>query len=264
MRSLAATYMRSLAFSSSQLSTLKLIGEHRGRQALYSRQSPEALKTLLQAAIVESSESSSRMEGVTAPRSRIQALVRGGAAPRNRSEQEITGYRDALALIHENAPSMRLSCNLLLQLHGLLYRYLPGEGGRWKMTDNTIVERAPDGTIRRVRFRPVSAVQTPLAMEGFVSGYAEATDRTDAEPLIIVPLTVLDFLCIHPFTDGNGRISRLLTLLLLYQSGYEVGRYISLERIFEETKETYYETLEASSQGWHEGRHGVFPWMNYF
>lgn len=145
----------------------------------------------------------------------------------------------------------------------MLYRYMPQSGGRWKATNNDIVERHPDGSTR-VRFRPMAARLTPMAMTDLTQRYATALDRHLADPLVLVPLTMLDFLCIHPFTDGNGRMSRLLTLLLLHQFDYAVGRYINLERIFEESKEGYYETLEASSQGWHEGQHDVKPWLDYF
>ncbi len=132
------------------------------------------------------------------------------------------------------------------------------------MTDNEIIERGDDGTVERVRFRAVSAVATPQAMTSLEQNYTAAINEHAKEPLLVIPLTILDFLCIHPFSDGNGLVSRLLTLLLLYHFGHDVGRYISLERIFEESKETYYESLESSSQGWHEAKHNVHPWINYF
>jgi Fic family protein len=214
--------------------------------------------------MIESSECSNRLEGISAPHRRIEALILRSTTPRDRPEQEIAGYRDALNLIHESAKYMPCSVNVCLQLHAMLYKYLPQDGGRWKMTDNEIVERHPDGAIARVRFKAVTAVATPQAMESLVANHLAATEKYGKEPLLLVPLAILDFLCIHPFADGNGRVSRLLTLMLLYQSGYEVGRYISLERIFEQSKETYYESLEASSQGWHEAKHDVRPWLNYF
>lgn len=159
---------------------------------------------------------------------------------------------------------MDFGINVILQCHSTVYRYMSEDGGDWKMVDNEIVEKNPDGSIRRIRFKPVSAVETPEAMDGLVENYKEAIHRHNKEPLVVIPLAVLDFLCVHPFRDGNGRVARLLTLLLLYHFDYQVGRYISLERIFEESKETYYETLEKSSKGWHQGEHDVFPWMNYF
>jgi len=262
MRSFDSAYLDRIRFSADHVRTLRALGQTRGRQDLFRRQAPEVLAALREAAVIESSESSNRLEGVTAPRERIEALVLKPTAPRDRSEEEIAGYRDALNLIHESAPEMAFTPNVILQLHGMLYRYHPGVGGRWKMAPNEIVERNADGSLRRVRFVPVAPVATPHAMEWLADGFAQATD-IQREPLLLVPLAILDFLCIHPFADGNGRMARLLTLLLLYQAGYEVGRYISLERIVEESKETYYEALEASSQGWHDGKHDAMPWMTY-
>jgi len=264
MHSLDIKYLETLNFSAEQVSVLKKIGESRGKQELFFRQTPEVLESLQQVAIIESSESSNRLEGVTAPHDRIEALVLKSTTPKNRSEQEIAGYRDALALIHESARYMDFTVNIILQCHSMVYRYMPDDGGRWKMVDNEIVEKNPDGSVKRIRFRPVSAVLTSQAMDTLAKTYKEAINQHNKEPLVVIPLTILDFLCIHPFTDGNGRVARLLTLLLLYHFDYQVGRYISLERIFEESKETYYETLEKSSIGWHQGKHDSFPWMNYF
>jgi Fic family protein len=262
-KSLASQYLDGISFSGADLSTLKRLGEFRGRQELFRQRSPEALELLKRVAVIESAESSNRIEGVTAPHDRIEALVMRPTAPANRSEQEIAGYRDALNLIHETAREMAFSVNVVLQVHTVLYRFLSGGGGRWKMTSNEIVERNPDGSLHRIRFTPVSPVATPQAMEDLVAGYDRAVDE-EREQLVVVPLAVLDFLCIHPFTDGNGRMARLLSLLLLYHFDFEVGRYISLERVIEQSKETYYEALEASSKGWHEGRHDARPWMSYF
>lgn len=239
------------------------MGEYRGKQRLYVAQSPEVLSDLRQAAVIESTESSNRLEGVVVAASRLKSLVLKNAAPKNRSEQEIAGYRDALALIHESAEQMPFSESAILQLHGILYRYRPQPGGRWKATNNDIVERHPDGS-SRIRFRPVAAHLTPMAMSDTLARYRTALDQHLTDPLVLVPLLVLDFLCIHPFPDGNGRMARLLTLQLLYHFDYTVGRFISLERIFEESKESYYETLEASSQGWHEAAHDIAPWLDYF
>lgn len=263
MPSLDDAYLDALTLTPRHGSSLREIGEHRGEQEVYRLQTPEALDTLRTLASVESTESSNRIEGVVADTGRVREIVLLDAKPANRSEQEIAGYRDALALIHESAAEMPFTVNAVLQLHGMLYRYLPGEGGRWKSTQNDIVERAPDGTIVRVRFSPVSPVATPGAMDALVAGWARGVDR-QREPLILLPLAILDFLCIHPFTDGNGRTARLLTLLLLYHFGYDVGRYISLERVVEQSRETYYESLEASSRGWHESEHDPFPWLEYF
>ena len=264
LNNLNPAVLSKLRFGSQQLSILKVLGEYQGKQALYFKQTPEILETLRQTSIVESAESSNRIEGITAPHHRIEKIVLKTTKPRNRSEQEIAGYRDALALIHESHEHMHLSTNLILQLHAMLYRYHAGTGGHWKLTDNKIVENYPDGHLKRVRFVPTPAVTTPQAMEDLVTTYQETKNQKLYEPLLVIPLAILDFLCIHPFSDGNGRAARLFTLLLLYQSGYQVGRYISLERVFEESKETYYETLEVSSKGWHENEADVFPWLNYF
>ncbi|MBI2342970.1 MAG: Fic family protein [Deltaproteobacteria bacterium] len=264
MASLSEEHLKLFKFSNEEGATLRAIGEHRGRQELFIKQAPEALESLKQVAMIESSESSNRLEGITAPHKKIEALVLKKTMPGNRSEREIAGYRDALALVHESGLHMEFSTNVILQLHSLLYRYMPNDGGRWKMTDNEIVEKNPDGTIARVRFKPTPAVTTPFAMEELTKDYKYAIHNLQQEPLIIVPLAVLDFLCVHPFTDGNGRTARLLTLMLLYHFDYQVGKYISLERIFEESKEGYYETLQHSSQGWHENKHDAMPWLNYF
>ena len=263
MRSLTPEYLAGLRYDGSQIASLRALGEYRGKQRFFVAQSPEVLLSLRQVAVIESTESSNRLEGVVVPFARLKSLVAKNAAPRNRSEQEVAGYRDALALIHESANDMALSENVVLQLHSVLYRYLPQPGGRWKAANNDIVERQPDGDVR-LRFRPVAAHLTPIAMADLVSEYRAGVDRNLADPLVLVPLAVLDFLCTHPFPDGNGRVARLLTLLLLYQFDYAVGRYISLERIFEESKEGYYESLEASSQGWHEAKHNARPWLDYF
>jgi Fic family protein len=263
MKSLQPAYLQNLRFAAQQLGTLRALGEYRGKQQLYVVQSPEVLSGLQQVAVVESTESSNRLEGIEVAPSRLKALVLKDATPKSRSEQEVAGYRDALALIHESGEQMPFTEGTLLQLHSMLYRYMPQPGGVWKATNNDIVERHADGSTR-IRFRPVAAHLTPMAMADLVSGYRHALDQTLADPLVLVPLVVLDFLCIHPFADGNGRTARLLTLQLLYHFDCAVGRYISLERIFEESKESYYETLEASSQGWHEGQHNIAPWLGYF
>ena len=264
MKTLDYKYLQNIVFTADDASTIQKIGEFKGKQGLFTQQTPEILDSLKQVAIIESSESSNRLEGITAPRQRVEAIVKEASTPANRSEQEIAGYRDALALIHESAAHMTFKVNVILQLHSMIHRYLPSEGGHWKIADNQIVERNTDGSIRRVRFEPVSAFDTPGAIDRLVESYGHAVLALSAEPLVVVPAAVFDFLCIHPFTDGNGRTARLLTLLLLYQFDYEVGRFISLERIFEESRETYYESLEESSQNWHEGQHDIKPWLRYF
>ena len=262
MRSLSHRFLEGIQYSGADATILRALGEAKGRQALYSRQSPEVLESLRTLATIESTESSNRIEGITAPKKRIEGLVLKSTVPRNRSEQEIAGYRDALSLIHESYDGIPLSVGVIQQLHATVFRYLPTPGGAFKATDNVITQRDAVTGEASIRFQALSAAATPGAIHTLVEDYAGAT--ADHDPLTTVPLAVLDFLCIHPFIDGNGRVARLLTLLLLYKAGYSVGRYISLERIFEETKETYYETLEESSRGWHEEKHDVMPWLRYF
>lgn len=263
MNSLNSEYLDQLTFSAEQISTLRALGEYLGKQALFFKQSPEVLKSLQLVAKIESSESSNRLEGIELPHKKIEELVLKDTAPKNRSEQEIAGYRDALNLIHESGIHMPFTPNIILQLHGILYRYMANPGGRFKATDNEIIEKHPDGT-KRVRFIPTKAHLTPDAIDQLTKNYALVVEQKKQDALIFIPLAILDFLCIHPFSDGNGRMSRLLTLILLYQFNYQVGHYISLERIFEDSKESYYETLEASSKDWHLEKHDVKPWLNYF
>lgn len=234
-----------------------------GQEQLWIRQAPEALEALRQTALIQSTESSNRIEQVTAPPSRIKAIVQGKAAPANRPEQEIAGYRDALATIHTHKSDIPFTPSVLRQLHRDLFQFSPNPGGAWKNADNLITETSPDG-IERIRFRAVPAYMTPEAMDELHRAFNEAWEAEEFEKLLLIPAYVLDFLCIHPFRDGNGRMARLLSLLLLYKAGFEVGRYVSLERIVESSKETYYETLEASSVDWHENAHTLIPWTQYF
>ena len=263
MHSLAPDFLAKLRFGAKHAATLRAIGEYRGKQELFFRQAPQVLKGLRQVAVIESSESSNRLEGVTVPAKRLKELVVKHTKPRDRSEQEVAGYRDALAVIHESARAMAFTPNAVRQLHKTMYRFMPTPGGHWKQADNDIIERRPGEKVR-VRFKPTPAHLTPMAMDDLTKSYADAHRDGKQDALVLVPLTILDFLCIHPFGDGNGRMARLLTLMLLYHFDYEVGRYISIERVYEDTKESYYDTLEASSKGWHRGRHDVFPWLEYF
>lgn len=236
--------------------------ESKGRQDLYEKQSPEVLRTLRELAIVESTESSNRIEGVTVEHGRLRPLVLGRARPRDRSEEEIVGYRNALNWIHTEPETITVTPEVIQRLHAI-GQAGAGDAGQWKVRNNEIIEVLPDGR-RVVRFRPVAAGETPGAIEQLCLGYRHATDQDLLPPLLAVANFVLDFLCIHPFRDGNGRVSRLLTLLLLYHHGFRVGRYVSLERLIEDSKESYYDTLQRSSEGWHEGRHDLVPWWSHF
>ena len=262
MSSLDTEYIAKLKFDSSHLSMLRQIGEYRGKQELYHRRSPAALESLRQHAVIESVESSNRLEQIVAPRPRIVGLVREKTVPQNRSEQEIAGYIDALQLIHNSFAQIDINTESILQIHKAVYKYHHDEGGFFKNKNNEIVELDAKGSVARVRFKPVQAAQTPSAMRELCSRYHDLSSTADM--LLVLPLMILDFLCVHPFKDGNGRVARLLTLLILHQHDYGVGRYVSLERVFEQQKEGYYRSLEQSSQGWHAGKHDPFPWLNYF
>lgn len=263
MNSLDPAFLQRLSLNPKDAGAWEALSVFKGRQQWQLQQTKAVLQTLVKVAKVESVESSNRIEGIVSSRAVIEGIVLQDAKPKDRDGEEIAGYRDALALIHESAKDMPFQSNVILQLHSQLYRYETGrEGGRWKLGDNEIVAIQPDGS-RQIRFRPVSAFDTPGAMVKLVERYQNAVDAK-VSPLYLVPLTVLDFLCIHPFDDGNGRVSRLLTLMLLYQAGHEVGRYISLERVVEQNKERYYEALQQSSQNWHQGEHDPMPWLRYF
>ncbi|MEA5075095.1 MAG: Fic family protein [Coriobacteriia bacterium] len=260
--SFAPGRLERMSISMTTVRSIALLGEFKGRQQLFERQSPQLLEALRDLARVQSIESSNRIEGIVVAGDRVAAIAAEKSAPKNRSEQEIAGYRDALATVHANSANMRVTPGLILQLHRDMYAFTPVRGGAWKSAPNDIVDVLADGT-HRLRFQPVAPAAIEPAIRELIDGYSRVVDREEVDPLISVPAFVLDFLCIHPFTDGNGRISRILNLLLLYQTGFEVGRYVSLERIIEDSKETYYESLEASSQGWHEGEHDLVPWLEY-
>ncbi len=273
MRSFDGGALRRLVYPPHLVSAIRVLGEYKGKEELFTRQTPQLLETLLRAAIIESAESSNRIEGVTAARERVTAIVDANAKPANRSEAEIAGYRDVLNTIHASHDGIviaargderntALSSSLVRQLHRDLFKYSPSDGGSWKGMDNDIVEHHSDGTTR-VRFRPVSPSATPDFMTGLHERFVEEWQRQEIDPFVLIPAYVLDFLCIHPFRDGNGRMARLLTLLLLYKTGVGVGRFISLERIVEESKTGYYEALRASSLGWHDGKHDLVPWVEY-
>ena len=239
------------------------LGEFRGKQELYTQQSPQRLKVLRESAIIESAVSSNRIEGVTADPGRIRDIL---ASPRplfrDRDEEEIRGYRDALTLIHKGAADLPIANETICRLHGMTRGQI-WDAGQYKAKDGDIIERLLDGS-ERVRFSTVPAAHTQAAMDTLMADWERCLEERWVPPLIALAAFNLDFLCIHPFRDGNGRVSRLLWLLQSYQLGYEVGRYISLERLVEENKERYYETLEQSSQGWHEGKHNPWPFINYF
>ncbi|HAJ78217.1 MAG TPA: cell filamentation protein Fic [Fibrobacteres bacterium] len=263
MKSFEFDYYLDTPLNHEALKTIRTIGEYRGREVLYKHQTPEVLENLRKTAIIQSSESSNRIEGIEVAPGRIDSLVLKQSKPVDRSEQEVAGYRDVLAAIHAHPDRYLISPTIITDFHRQMYRYTGEKAGHWKLKDNAIYEVRNDGK-QVIRFQPVSALKTSDYISKLCSLYKKSLEAQKSDTLFLIASFILDFECIHPFMDGNGRIGRLLTLLLLYQAGYEVGRYISLERIIEESKETYYESLYKSSQGWHKGEHDLRPWWNYF
>ncbi len=243
---------------------LSSLHEFRGKQELYIEAESDVLTALLDIAKIQSTKASNKIEGIYTSDERLEALVIEKVEPRNRSEEEIAGYREVLATVHDSYEYIPIRPNIILQLHRDLYSFSSSDtGGRFKNTDNVIAESSKDGQ-QRVRFTPVPAFQTPEAMENLCNEFNNAIERAEYDPLLLIPMFILDFLCIHPFNDGNGRMSRLLTLLLLYRSGYIVGKYISMEMLIEKTKETYYEALQNSSIEWHNNRSDYTSFVRYY
>ena len=242
---------------------LTQIHEIKGKQAAFVEAQQDSLIQLVEIAKIQSTDASNKIEGIYTSDERIKKLVLNKTSPRNRSEMEIAGYRDVLNSIHESYEYIPPKPSMILQLHRDLYKYSgQTHGGAYKTSDNLITEEDDQGNTR-VRFAPVSAWETPEAVDALCIAYAEALKDTSYNPLLLICMFILDFLCIHPFNDGNGRMSRLLTLLLLYRAGYDVGKYISLEKLIEGSKETYYEALQYSSENWHDGRNDYLPFVRY-
>lgn len=235
--------------------------EFRGKQDLWSRQRSEVLDALRQQAMIQSVESSNRIEGVTVSPERLAPLALGRVRPRDRSEEELSGYRRALDWIYSRKSAVPVDARTIRHLHALSHAGA-GDAGEFKSRDNEIIEILPDGQ-RRIRFKPTTAKRTASAIDDLCAAYQRLVDGQRVPPLLIVSTMVFDLLCIHPFRDGNGRVSRLLTAMLLLQHGFSVSRYVSLERLVEETKEDYYRVLAECSQGWHEGRNAILPWWNH-
>src|SRR3990167_2186373 len=237
--------------------------ELRGKQDLWMKTKPEVMKTLKEIAIIQSVESSNRIEGVTVSKNRLKPLVLNQTKPKDRPEEEIYGYKKALDWIHRDFKKINIDPKAILKLHELAQGGHSSDAGRWKTKNNEIIEILPNGE-RIIRFVPVVSEKTPKYMEQLCLAYQDVLQKKQLPELLIIASFVFDFLCIHPFRDGNGRVSRLLTLLLLYQHGFDVGRYISIERIIESTKQDYYQVLHNCSQGWHESQHDIKPWWIYF
>ncbi len=263
MRQFDYVKLRESSWDSELLSLVAQIREHKGKQESYLGQKLVSLERLVELAKIQSTDSSNRIEGIVTTNVRLRQLIEGKIAPFNSDEQEIIGYRDILNTIHESYEHIPLKKEVILQLHRDLLAYSGKTfGGKFKSTQNYIEEIATDGR-RSIRFTPLSPLKTPMAVETICTSYQEACDRQTIDPLILIPIFIGDFLCIHPFNDGNGRISHLLTTLLLYKSGFMVGRYISIEKKIEETKGVYYDVLKKISHNWHDGQNDYTPFIKY-
>jgi Fic family protein len=243
---------------------LTSIHEHKGKQELYIEAHADALTTLMEIAKIQSTGASNRIEGIHTTDKRLEELVKDKSAPRNRTEQEIAGYRDVLSTIHESYDYIYPRPNIILQLHRQLYSFAQNSvGGTYKNADNFISETDAEGN-ESIRFKPVPAYLTANATENLCAAFIDGVEKNTHDALLLIPMFILDFLCIHPFNDGNGRMSRLLTLLLFYRAGYIVGKYISLEKLIEKSKDTYYEVLQESSAGWHDNKSNYAPFVRYY
>lgn len=242
---------------------LTQIHEFKGQQNLFIEAKADTLTQLVEIAKIQSTEASNKIEGIYTSDERLKKIVRDKTMPRTRNEQEIAGYRDVLNTIHESYDYIPLKPSIILQLHRDLYKFSgAGYGGKFKISDNVIAEEDEVGN-KTVRFEPVPAWETPEAIERACIAFDEAMSSGNYDPLLIIPMFILDFTCIHPFSDGNGRMSRLITLLLLYRAGYIVGKYISIEKLIEQSKETYYEALRDSSANWHEEANDYSAFVRY-
>ncbi len=242
---------------------LTQIHEFKGEQTLFIEAKADTLTQLMEIAKIQSTEASNKIEGIHTTEARLKALVKDKTTPKNRNEREIAGYRDVLNTIHESHDYIPLRINIILQLHRDLYKFEGYNiGGKYKESDNIIEEEDAAGN-KYVRFKPVAAWETSETMDALCDSFTKAMEKGTIDPLLLIPMFVLDFLCIHPFNDGNGRMSRLLTLLLLYRAGYIVGKYISIERLIEKTKDSYYESLQESSIAWYEEENDYVPFVKY-
>lgn len=255
--------LRNIKWDNEVLGLVAQIHEYKGKQALFLKQKPATLEKLVGIAKIQSTEASNKIEGIVTTAVRIKQLCDQKTTPRNRDEEEISGYRDALSLIHESYEYIPIKSSYILQLHQVLYRYSQrGIGGRFKNTQNYITEIKENGE-QIVRFMPLDPFETPTAIEKMCESFNRETDACEIDPLILIPAFIVDFLCVHPFNDGNGRMSRLLTTLLLYRAGYVVGKYVSLESKIEKTKESYYKALEKSDINWNREENDITAFIKY-
>ncbi len=263
MRDFHYAAIREQKWDSEILGLIAAIYKEAGKQEMYLKQRPEELEKLVEIAKVQSTEASNAIEGIVTTSTRIRQLVEEKTAPRNRDEQEIAGYRDALNIIHENFDAIPITRNYILQLHKVLYSHMNNPmAGQTKSVQNYISATDPDGHTETL-FTPLAPFETPEALERICDEYNCVIGNMEAEPLIVIPIFIHDFLCIHPFNDGNGRMNRLLTTLLLYRNGFYVGKYISLEAKIAKNKDLYYAALRQAQEGWHEGTEDAVPFIKY-
>ena len=263
MRDFHYTAIREQKWDSEILGLIAAIYKEAGKQEMYLKQRPEELEKLVEIAKVQSTEASNAIEGIVTTSTRIRQLVEEKTAPRNRDEQEIAGYRDALNIIHENFDAIPITRNYILQLHKVLYSHMNNPmAGQTKSVQNYISATYPNGHTETL-FTPLAPFETPEALDRICDEYNRVIGNMEAEPLIVIPIFIHDFLCIHPFNDGNGRMSRLLTTLLLYRNGFYVGKYISLEAKIAQNKDLYYGVLRQAQEGWHEGTEDTVPFIKY-
>lgn len=246
------------------INLISKIHEYKGKQSYLLNVKEETLETLLKIAKIESTSSSNKIEGISTTDKRINEIVNQNLDPKNRNEEEIAGYRDVLSLIHDNYEFIDINHNTILQLHRDLYKYTGySYGGKFKNSQNYI-EEIDDKGEKKIRFTPLSPFETPLAIDELCKSYNELVQSETCDLLVLIPIFIFDFVSVHPFNDGNGRMSRLLTLLLLYKANYLVGKYISIEKIIEDTKESYYDTLQKSSANWYSNENNYSYFVEYY
>lgn len=263
MRTFNYSIIKNQKWDSETLGLIAAIYKEYGKQELYLKQRPDELEKLVEIAKIHSTEASNAIEGIVTTNTRIKQLVEEKTAPRNRDEQEIAGYRDVLSIIHASYDAIPLSKNYILQLHKIMYSHMHNPmAGQTKNVQNYISATFPDGH-SKILFTPLAPFETPEALDRICEEYNKVIGNMELEPLIAIPIFIHDFLCIHPFNDGNGRMSRLLTTLLLYRSGFYVGKYISLEAKIAKNKDLYYAALSRAQHGWHEGTEDVVPFIKY-
>ena len=263
MRNFNYSLIKEKKWDSEILGLVAAIYKEAGKQEMYLKQSPAQLEKLVEIAKIQSTEASNAIEGIVTTSTRIRQLVSEKTTPKNRDEQEIAGYRDVLNLIHEDFDAIPITKNSILQMHKIMYSHMNNPmAGKTKNVQNFITATYPDGSAKVV-FTPLSPFETPDAFDKICSEYNRVIGNMEVEPLIAIPVFVHDFLCIHPFNDGNGRMSRLLTTLLLYRSGFYVGKYVSLEAKIAKNKDLYYDALDQSQDGWHEEAEDALPFIKY-